>query len=258
MRGILMPALCCALVATTAQGQDKSLSGGDFSDPFVIPRVVQETFQAIVEAPTTGYVGFTTSNSSFTGDGSLRSTNCPNACQLVAGLPAGGSRMGFGMTAGARNVTRSGLFVGGEVFAKQGSNSVRTTNSQPIPMLPGIPAAAVEYTQSFRIGREIGARLLMGVELDQLRLYGAVGAANATTTMSVESDILGQFGQHSASRTGRVLGAGIEYDVTRNITIRADLSRTRYGRATYGTGNNGVHSLNMSRTNASIGLFLRN
>ncbi|MCC5985720.1 MAG: outer membrane beta-barrel protein [Rhodobacteraceae bacterium] len=253
MRRMLILSLGCALMATTAQGQGKPGSG-NFLDPIVMPRVVQETFQAIVEAPTTGYIGLTASSSSFTGDGSF------SASVPVATFPAGDSRLAFGLTAGARNVTTSGLFVGGEVFMNQGSNSTRKTDTYFMPSLPGVSGADVDYTQTFRIGREIGARLLMGVEMDELRLYGSLGAANATATIAIEtpSEI---FGNHTASVTGRVLGAGIEYDVTRNTTIRGELSRTNYGRTTYaagGSGSAGRHSVNMSRTNASIGLFLRN
>lgn len=255
--GSVLPFLCAAVVTTASPIQAGSKFGPDFFEPMVLPRVVQETFQAIVDAPTTGYIGLTASNSSFVADGSLRSTNCNGDCPTVT-LPSRDSAMGFGLTAGARNVTESGLFLGGEVFMNQGSGTFRSTNTHTIQPLPGFSGATVEYTQSYRIGREIGARLLMGVELDQFRVYGALGAATANATITIESDSVRRFGHHNTSRTGSVLGAGIEYDVIRNVTIRADMSRTNYGHATYGTAGNGAHSVNMSRSSASIGLFLRN
>ena len=251
--GFIACAVTIIVPPVSAGGLDypvRHQSGG--SGAHIIPVV-----QAVLDAPTTAYVGLTAADTTLSSDGMLRSTQCPGACSLTVGLPGSASSTSYSFIVGARNVTESGFFMGAEIFFTQSGGSTETTTTYDLA-LPGFNSVSATYRQSVNFDREIGARLIAGYELADCRLFGMVGLASSSANISLSTDLDGTFGRHNTSLTGATFGFGAEYDITQHASIRADLSSTYYDDVEYGTRLNGSHSIDLENSRIALGIIFRN
>lgn len=252
-------ALCLSGVAAQAG----SKAGGGYMEPIVTPLVVfQETVQEVLAAPTVGYFGIMGHGTATRADGRLTSDTPRKPCscsRFSLNLPSHESKPGLGFVLGARKVAEGGFLMGGELFFNPAYGSQTANRTRDFGGGPGIgDPFTVRYTQTARLGNELGARFLVGYEFDRLRWYGAVGAAGAKASVTLDSDRVGRFASASRTMMGSTLAAGMEVDATSNGTLRLEMSRTGYGRMNFGTDNDGRHSVDFTNSRISVGFFLRN
>lgn len=93
------------------------------------------------------------------------------------------------------------------------------------------------------------ARVKGGYVFGNLLAYGTVGWAYSTTELKYFGD------SSSQTITGLAFGAGVEYPITRNVSIRGELLRYDFGSATYtipGATKSLTTSTNVARIGASL------
>lgn len=244
----------CALMGAVGPAEAGSKAGSGFLEPAV--GNFTETVREAWRAPSTAYVGLTLHSLSASADGRLSGLAFgSNAFSLP--LPSGSANQGMGLILGMRK-SAGNLMLGGEAFLNPPSRRMRSDVTMTVGGGPGIgDPDVVRYTQSSRIGTELGARFLVGYELERSRFFGAAGLATARVNTTVSSDQVGTFGTHQRSMVGSVLAVGMEYDLLSNGTVRLELSRTNHGSFTYGTDGDGRHRVNAAQNRLTIGFLLR-
>jgi outer membrane immunogenic protein len=93
------------------------------------------------------------------------------------------------------------------------------------------------------------ARVKGGYVFGNLLAYGTIGWAYSTTEFKAYGD------SSSQNIKGLVFGAGVEYPITRNVSIRGELLRYDFGSATYvipGETKSLTTSTNVARIGASL------
>jgi outer membrane immunogenic protein len=106
-------------------------------------------------------------------------------------------------------------------------------------------AAAMSYNQNFLSS----ARVKAGYVFGDLLAYGSIGRGYATTSYRDLS------GSTNKTLKGTVFGAGVEYAVTRNVSVRAEYMRYGFDGQTYVTPSNATpltSDTNLLRAGASV------
>lgn len=255
-----------ALVFALAPGQ--LLAGS--TEPFALAEPQVVNFRTVVNdlmsARSTIYVGVSGSMQSTDFNGMYSQTNQ----NIGLRLPLSGSVSSNNFTAffGARRSAHNFIF-GAEMFAGSGSQSMTATQPFELDLRPAVPNVVTgSATQTASISSNVGLRAIAGYEFQGLRFYGTLGLTGAGVTTSM--DFLGeQSAPTSRTLIGAHYGVGIEFQATREISIRLEASQSNFGGLSYpvgagaftggggaggGTsGNTANHSLNLSATNLTIG-----
>lgn len=254
LRRLAIWAVCGALVASGVNA--KSKFGIGLSDPIVQPLYVfRETIQQISVAPTLVYGGVTFGSQVTAANGSYREGSC-----VSFPLSSRSSKFSGGITLGARRVADNGFFLGGEVFLNAPSG--KQTAERPIDA--GSFGTAV-YTQTLKLGPEIGAKLVAGYQVDNIRWYMGVGASGANASVSMTNmvappggaAIAQALGESKRTLVGTNFSIGMEYDISSDLTMRGEMTRVNLGGWSYGALYNSSHAIDVKDRRLSLGLFLR-
>jgi len=96
------------------------------------------------------------------------------------------------------------------------------------------------YSEREKLDWSFGARGRLGYAFDRFLPFVSGGITFANLNSRLTNVTTGASDSNSRLRTGYQLGAGLEYAVTNNWTVRGEYIFSDYGRYTVNYGNNGV------------------
>lgn len=172
--------------------------------------------------------------------------------RMNPGPQADFSGVGIGIDAGfgigsTGNINTSGPIGGGHIgYNFQASRLVGGAEADFLTS--GIKSGSLP-TLSIQQNFLSSARVKAGWIFGDLLAYGTLGWGYSTTSLRDFT------GTSNKSVTGNTLGAGVEFSVTRNVSIRAEYMRYNFGTQTYVTPLNTVplsSNTNLLRAGASV------
>ena len=118
-------------------------------------------------------------------------------------------------------------------------------------------AAYINGTNKFSTNTMITDRLRAGYAIDRTLLFVTGGYAGMQTRASFNDTVFGFSGSQSGWRSGGVLGGGVEYAFTNNITAKAEYLWAPMGGKTYFSGTPDVEKNNIDLSLFRVGRELQ-
>lgn len=76
---------------------------------------------------------------------------------------------------------------------------------------------------------------------NEVQVFGKLGLHHSRVKLDVDSSYEGESGSDSGHKTGLLLGAGLQYDFTRNLAGRFEYERLNFGSAALSTDKNNLN-----------------
>lgn len=145
---------------------------------------------------------------------------------------------GFGVLVGKRQRLESGWLIGGELDLQRLGHRVRQSDAIDAGAFAGQTTAALDYSTPWMSS----ARFVLGSSFDDLLIFGTAGAALASETVHrtqyqanlITSQTDPAFSERDkAYRWGYAIGAGAEWRIKKNLSLRAEYLLARFPDKTF-------------------------
>jgi len=145
---------------------------------------------------------------------------------------------GFGVLVGKRQRLESGWLIGAEMDVQKLGHRARQADLIGSGVYAGQAAAALDYSTPWMSS----ARFVLGSSFDDVLIFGTAGAALASETVqrtqyranSITSQTDPAFSEKDkAYRWGYAIGAGAEWKIKKNLSLRAEYLLARFPDKTF-------------------------
>lgn len=145
---------------------------------------------------------------------------------------------GFGVLVGKRHRMESGWLIGGELDVQKLGHRARQTDLISSGIYAGQPSASLDYSTPWMTS----AKMVFGSSFNDVLIFGTAGAALATETARrtqyLANSITLQTDQafsekDKAYRWGYTIGAGGEWRIKKNLSLRGEYLLTRFPDKTF-------------------------